>query len=149
MQLVPCSPRNINETHGWLVVLRSPTRDMRTDKPIILVVDDDPAVRDSLKFSLELDGLTVHTCDGGMALLNHPQLKQADCIVLDYKMSEMDGFEVLELLSERQVQVPVILITGPLTFRIRDRATRAGVAHILEKPLLDTALIDRIRVIIS
>lgn len=124
-------------------------RNMCTDKPIILVVDDDPAVRDSLKFSLELDGLTVHTCDSGMALLDHPQLKQAGCIVLDYKMPEMDGFEVLERLGERQNQVPVILITGPVTIRIRERATRAGVAQILEKPLLDTALIDRIRELTS
>ena len=118
---------------------------MDTDKPIILVVDDDPAVRDSLKFSLELEGLVVHTCDGGKALLDHPQLKQADCIVLDCKMPEMDGFAVLERLRERQVQVPVILITGPFTASIHERARRAGVTHILEKPLLDTALIDRIR----
>lgn len=118
---------------------------MSTDKPIILIVDDDPAVRDSLKFSLELEGLTVHTCDSGAALLDHPQLGRAGCVVLDYKMPQMDGFEVLERMSERQIKVPIILITGPVTIRIRERAARAGVAHILEKPLLDTALVDRIR----
>ena len=120
-------------------------RDMDTDKPIILVVDDDPAVRDSLKFSLELEGLTVHTCGSGMALLNHPDLEQAGCIVLDYKMPEMDGFEVMEKLAERRLQVPVILITSSVPTQIRARANRAGVAHILEKPLLDNALVDRIR----
>jgi FixJ family two-component response regulator len=118
---------------------------MRTDKPIILVVDDDPAVRDSLKFSLKLEGLSVYTCDSGRALLDHPHLRHAGCIVLDYKMPEMDGFEVLERMFERRIDVPIILITGPVTIRIRERAARAGVAHILEKPLLDTALIDRIR----
>jgi FixJ family two-component response regulator len=102
-----------------------------------------------MKFSLELEGLTVHTCDCGRALLDHPQLKQADCMVLDYKMPEMDGFEVLERMSERHINVPTILITGPLTLRIRERAARAGVCHILEKPLLDTALIDRIRELIN
>lgn len=123
---------------------------MRTEKkPIVLVVDDDPAVRDSLKFSLELEGLTVHTCDSGMAVLDHPQLEEAACLVLDYKMPQMDGFDVLEQLAKRQIQLPVILIAGPVTPRVRERALRAGVAHILEKPLLDTALIDRIRDVIS
>lgn len=149
MRQMPRSLININETQGWLDVLSPLARNMPTVKPIIIVVDDDPAVRDSLKFSLELEGLTVHTCDSGKSLLDHPQLKHAGCVVLDYKMPEMDGFEVLDRLGERQNQVPVILITGPVTVRIRERATRAGVAHILEKPLLDTALIDRIREITS
>jgi FixJ family two-component response regulator len=122
---------------------------MHTDKPMILVVDDDPAVRDSLKFSLELEGLTVHACGSGMALLDRSDLEQAGCIVLDYKMPGMDGFEVLEKLEERMIQVPVILIASSVPTRIRERASRAGVAHILEKPLLDTALIDRIREITS
>jgi FixJ family two-component response regulator len=118
---------------------------MHTDKPIILVVDDDPAVRDALKFSLELEGLTVHTCGSGMALLDRSDLGQAGCIVLDYKMPEMDGLEVLEKLEERMIEVPVILITSSVSTQIRGRAKRAGVAHILEKPLLGSALIDRIR----
>ena len=122
---------------------------MHTDKPIILVVDDDPAVRDSLKFSLELEGLTVHACDSGQALLDRSDLGQAGCIVLDYKMPEMDGLEVIEKLEERLIQVPVILITSSLPTQIRKRASRAGVAHILEKPLLGSILIDRIREITS
>jgi FixJ family two-component response regulator len=122
---------------------------MRTERPIILVVDDDPAVRDSLKFSLELEGLVVHTFDSGTALLEDPQLAQARCLVLDYKMPKMDGFDVLDALEKRGIRVPVILIAGPVTAGIRVRALRAGVAHILEKPLLDTALVDRIRDVIG
>jgi FixJ family two-component response regulator len=118
---------------------------MHTERPIILVVDDDPAVRDSLKFSLELEGLAVRTFDSGMALLADTRLTQADCLVLDYKMPEMDAFDVLEELGKRRIQLPVVLIAGPVTANIRERALRAGIAHILEKPLLDTALIDRIR----
>lgn len=138
-------PRNINETHGWLAALSLLAPEMQKEKPIILVVDDDPAVRDSLKFSLELEGLRVQTCDSGMALLNRQDLKDVGCIVLDYKMPEMDGFEVLEKLEERSIQVPVVLIATSIPPRIRERANLAGVACILEKPLLDSALIDRIR----
>lgn len=126
-------------------MLRALTREMHTENPVILVADDDPAVRDSLKFSLELEGLVVHTCSGGIALLEHPELSRADCIVLDYKMPGMDGFEVLERLKERKLSVPIILITSSATAAIRARADRAGVRHLLEKPLLDTVLIDRIQ----
>lgn len=123
---------------------------MRTEKkPIILVVDDDPAVRDSLKFSLELEGLTVHACDSGAALLDHLQFERANCLVLDYKMPQMDEFDILERLGECKTQVPVVLITENATARVRERALRAGVCCILEKPLLDRALIDRIRDVIS
>ena len=115
---------------------------MSSDRTTIMVVDDDPAVCDSLKFALELQGLTVHTCTSGSELLRHPDLGQARCLVLDYKMPEMDGFEVLDRL---EADVPVILIAGPVTSSIRERARHAGVRHVLEKPLLDSALIDRIR----
>jgi two-component system response regulator FixJ len=115
---------------------------MDNDKTTIMVVDDDPAVCDSLKFALELEGLTVHTCTSGPELLRHPDLGQARCLVLDYKMPEMDGFEILDRLD---ANVPVILIAGPVTSSIRERARHAGVLHVLEKPLLDSALIDRIR----
>ena len=115
---------------------------------MILVVDDDPAVRDALKFSLGLEGVTVHACDSGTALLDRPDLEQAGCIVLDYKMPEMDGFEVLEKLEERKVLVPIILIASSVPNQVWERARRAGVAYILEKPLLDSALIDCIREIV-
>lgn len=118
---------------------------MLSAKMNILIVDDDPAVRDALKFSLELEGFKVHTCRDGMELLAHQCLPKSDCIVLDYKMPGLDGLNVLRQLAERQVAVPVILITGPVTENLRNRAIRAGARLVLEKPLLDGALTDKIR----
>ena len=118
---------------------------LKRESPVILVVDDDRAVRDSLKFALELDGLSVHTCASGAELLEHPQLGQARCLVLDYKMPAMDGFQALEALERRGIHLPAILITSSVTDGLRARARKAGIAHILEKPLLDGALIDRLR----
>jgi FixJ family two-component response regulator len=113
--------------------------------PIVLVVDDDPAVRDALKFSLELEGLRVHTCASGAELLDHPALAQARCVVLDYRMPIMDGFQVLDSLAERGIRLPTILITTSVTDGIRARARKAGIAHVLEKPLLDGTLMDRLK----
>lgn len=118
---------------------------MLSTKTNILVVDDDPAVRDALKFSLELEGFNVHTCRDGAELLAHRRLLKSDCIVLDYKMPGLDGLGVLGQLAARQVPAPVILITGPVTEALRNRAIQAGARIVLEKPLLDGALTDKIR----
>jgi FixJ family two-component response regulator len=118
---------------------------MSSAEMTILVVDDDPAVRDALKFSLELEGFKVHACRDGSELLAHGSLSDSDCIVLDYKMPGFDGLSVLNQLSIRKVEAPVILITGPITENLRNRALRAGARIVLEKPLLDSVLTDKIR----
>ena len=112
---------------------------------LVLVVDDDQAVREALKFALELDGLSVDTCDSGAELLRHPSLPNARCLVLDYQMPGMNGFAVLSELKRRNVTLPVILITAPLSREVELRAIAAGVAGVLEKPLLEDVLIEKIR----
>jgi FixJ family two-component response regulator len=111
----------------------------------ILVVDDDHAVRDSLKFALETEGLAVETFASGRQMFESKSAAAADCLVLDYKMPDMDGFAVMEELAVRKIRLPVILITAPVTDAIRRRAQKAGVFNLLEKPLLDEILADTIR----
>ena len=111
----------------------------------VVIVDDDLAVRQSLKFSLQLDGLTVRTCDSGLKLLWDNDFAGVDCLVLDHKMPGMDGFAVMAELAARAVTVPVILITAPVTDRIRQQAKRAGVFSVLEKPLLNGILVEHVR----
>jgi two-component system response regulator FixJ len=117
---------------------------MNSQSDIVLVVDDDLAVRESLKFALELEGLVVHACGSGMELLRHPDLSRARCLVLDYRMPVIDGFEVIEHLSALQVALPVILITSAATDALRERASKAGVRYVVEKPLSDSALLENI-----
>jgi two-component system, LuxR family, response regulator FixJ len=114
-------------------------------RDIVLVLDDDEAVRESLKFSLELEGFAVRVCADGGELLAHPDLDRASCLVLDYRMPAMDGFEVLAHLSARGARVPVILITSDVSSAFRHRAARVGVLQVLEKPLSDSALLENIR----
>jgi two-component system response regulator FixJ len=115
-------------------------------REIVLVLDDDEAVRESLKFSLELEGFSVRLCADGDELLAHPDLDHASCLVLDYRMPVMDGFEVLALLAGRRPDLPVILITSNVSSSLRHRAARVGVLQVLEKPLSDSALLENIHV---
>lgn len=113
-----------------------------TERPaIVLVVDDDLAVADSLKFSLELEGFAVRVCISGDAVLAHPNLRAASCLLLDYKMPGMDGFALLERLTAMGVRVPVILMTAHVTARLRQRAAAFGIRHVLEKPLFNGNLL--------
>jgi FixJ family two-component response regulator len=118
-------------------------------KHLVLLVDDDQAVREALQFALELEGLCVHAHNRGDALLADPDLDRAGCVVVDDHSRGTDGFAVLQRLKERNVRIPSILLSSHVTDRIRDRARAAGVSLVLEKPLMDNALRDTIRAIVS
>jgi FixJ family two-component response regulator len=122
---------------------------MTGEKDIVFVVDDDLAVRESLKFSLELESLIVRVCATGAELLRHPDLPQARCLVMDAQMPLTDTFEILDVLTALRAGLPVILLTSRATAALRLRATAAGVRYILEKPLLDNSLLARIQDVLS
>jgi len=111
----------------------------------IHLVDDDRAVRDALKFVLELDGMAVQTWESGVLMLRDGDLLAADCMVLDCKMPDLDGFAVVRALADRQVKLPIIMITAPVTDAIRRLAQSIGVYCVLEKPLLDGILSAAVR----
>lgn len=114
-------------------------------RKLVLLVDDDQAVRESLQFSLQLAGLTVHIHRGGAALLADPHLSDAGCLVLDDRNPGMDGFALLRQLEARNIAVPSIMLSSHATPRLCARAIAAGVRRVLEKPLLDNVLHDTIR----
>jgi FixJ family two-component response regulator len=119
-------------------MLTSPARAM------IYIVDDDSDVLGSLQFLLETDGFAVRTFKSGAALLGHDASDDADCFVIDYKMPNMNGLDLVKRLKSRDVSAPMILITGSPDETIEDRAASAGV-HVLRKPLLEESLISHIR----
>ena len=112
---------------------------------MIYVVDDDYDVRTSLRFLLETEGFEVRTFRSGSALLGSATRNQADCLVIDYKMVELDGLELATRLRRLQVSTPIILITGYPDENISAKATSAGVRQVLLKPNLEDSLIDCVR----
>ena len=113
-------------------------------EPAIFIVDDDPAVRDSLQQLLESIGFAVEAYGTGEELLDRQGSLDGACILLDVKLPGMNGFEVLENLAAEHSDACVILITGHGDAATKARATRAGAAAMLEKPLRDKLLLSTI-----
>jgi two-component system, LuxR family, response regulator FixJ len=111
---------------------------------VVMVIDDDLAVRNSLKFSLEVEGFTVRSYATGAELLGAEDLTHCSCFVVDQKMPEMNGLDLIGLLRARHLFAPAILITSHPAPPLRERAREAGVP-IVEKPLLGNVLLDKIR----
>jgi FixJ family two-component response regulator len=108
----------------------------------VLLVDDDLAVRSSLKFALEQEGLAVRAYAGGAELLADPDLPPWGCLVVDYNMPGMNGVELAGRLEERHLHYPVILITSGSAHDIPGIAAHPDIRDVLEKPLQDDALLD-------
>jgi len=119
------------------------------NRKVVYIVDDDSAVLQSLKFALGLEGLVVRTHSNGLDLLRDNSVHEADCLVLDCKMPDMDGFAVLSGLASQSINIPVILITAPVNDALRRRAKQHGVFSLLEKPLLDNILLKNVRDAVS
>ena len=115
------------------------------NEAIVHVVDDDPAVRDSLSFLLDTAGLVSRTYDSAPALLAEADRLAPGCIVTDVRMPEMNGLEMVRRLHELGVRHPVIVMTGHADVPLAIEAVRAGVKDFIEKPFDDEALLASIR----
>ena len=78
--------------------------------PLILVIEDDSAVLASLNFMLEVEGFETCPFDSVIRLLEAERLPEIACLVVDYRMTTMNGIELLEHLRKRQILAPAVLI---------------------------------------
>jgi FixJ family two-component response regulator len=113
------------------------------DKPSIVLVDDDAAVRAALTFAFQVDGFDVAAFGSGEEVLAADRLPDRGCLVMDQRMPGIDGLDALARLRARGVSLPAVLITTPTT-QIQRRAAAAHVP-IVEKPLMSSALVDQVR----
>jgi two-component system response regulator FixJ len=114
-------------------------------EPIVFVVDDDPAMRDSLKLLLEASGYATHTHESAVAFLAGDAPGRFGCVVADIRMPEMDGLQLQEELQSKNSAMPVILMTGHADVPIAVRAMKAGAVDFLEKPFDDETLLGSVR----
>jgi FixJ family two-component response regulator len=113
-------------------------------RPTILIVNDDPALCNSLKFSLGIEGYSVRGYGSGPELLADAALPETGCLVIDYKLPGLDGLELLAKLRQRNIMMPAILLATDPSGELRVHAARAGMP-LIEKPLLTGALLQCIR----
>lgn len=111
--------------------------------PMVVLLDDDAALRQALTFSLEIEGYRVESCATGEELVAQDLPDAEACLVLDYRLSGMSGLDVLQTLRDRGVTLPAILITSNPTPGVRARAARLQ-AQVVEKPLLGDLLLGHI-----
>ncbi len=116
-----------------------------TDEPTVFVVDDEPAVRESLQWLVRSVGLAVETYASAHEFLDRFDANRTGCLVLDIRMPDMSGIELQEELLARKAVIPVIFITGFGEVTTAVRALKMGALDFLEKPFSDQVLLDRIR----
>ena len=117
---------------------------MNDDAAVIYVVDDDDAIRDSLRFLLKSVGLGSETYESAADFLESFDPADHGCLVADIRMPGMSGLELQAELNRRHIEIPIIFITGHGDVPMAVNAMKAGAADFIQKPFRDQDLIDRI-----
>jgi two-component system response regulator FixJ len=111
----------------------------------LFIVDDDAAVRDSLRALLESAGFAVTDFDSANALLESPAIRNGSCVVADIRMPDMDGLTLQEELSRREILLPVIIVTGHGDVPLAVRAMKAGAVDFIEKPFDEQVILHSVQ----
>jgi len=116
-----------------------------TDTPRILIVDDEPMIRDLLEQALSMMGQSVETCSSGRKALETLTAQPFDLVMLDVGLPDMDGFETMAAIQAQSPQTPVILISGDAADQSRDKALAKGAFAYVIKPIRLEDLAETIR----
>lgn len=114
-------------------------------RPTVFVVDDDQAMRNSLKWLIESVSMQVETFESADAFINSYYPGRSGCLLLDVRMPGMSGLELQEYLRANQIAIPVIIITGHGDVPMAVRAMKSGAIDFIEKPFNDELLLESIR----
>ena len=120
--------------------------DQAARPPSIFVVDDDEPVRDSTRALLESHGMAVATYESAGAFLAEASFREGDCLILDNHMPGMTGLELVDVLHARDIRISVIMFTGRSDKTLKERALRAGVLIVLDKPVNEEYLLQAISI---
>ncbi len=117
---------------------------MDKESAVVYVVDDDEAVRDSLKLLLESVDLSCQTFASATDFLDEHNPDQHSCLVADIRMPGMSGLDLQEELNRRSSTIPILFITGHGDVPMAVDAMKSGALDFIQKPFRDQDLLDRI-----
>lgn len=117
---------------------------MKDDTPLIYLVDDDEAVRDSLGMLFKSIGLEHEAYASALDFLEQYDGARHACLVADIRMPGLSGLELQQRLGEQHAVIPIIFITGHGDVPMAVTAMKSGAADFIQKPFRDQDLIDRI-----
>src|SRR4051795_8553780 len=111
----------------------------------VLVVDDETAIREAIRMTLEYENYRIDEARSGQDALDKAARTPYDAILLDIKMPVLDGIEVLENLKEQKIPSPVIMVSGHGDISTAVECTKRGAFDFLEKPLNRDKLLLSVR----
>ena len=112
--------------------------------PTVFVIDDERTVRESIRWLVESVGLNVETFASAREFIDSHDRARPGCIVLDLRMPAMGGVEAQETFRAREINLPVIVITGYADVSTAVRVLKQGAVDFIQKPFSDQLLLDRI-----
>ncbi len=115
---------------------------MSKQKPVVYVIDDDAAVRQSLEWLLKSVGLSVEIFPKARAFTDRYDASWPGCLVLDLRMPGMSGLELQDHLAAQGIKLPIIFITGHGEVPTAVRAMKNGAVDYIEKPFSDHELLE-------
>lgn len=118
-------------------------------EPVVFVIDDDDAVRESIAFLLKTAGISIRAFESAKAFLEVMPEINSGCIVTDVRMPDVSGIDLLRAVRERKPDLPVIVITGHGDVPLAVEAMKLGAKDFLEKPFDDDLLIASVRAALS
>jgi FixJ family two-component response regulator len=116
----------------------------KDDSPIIYLVDDDEAVRDSLGMLFRSIGIKHEAYASALDFLQRYDTARHSCLVADIRMPGLSGLELQQRLNDQRSEIPVIFITGHGDVPMAVTAMKSGASDFIQKPFRDQDLIDRI-----
>lgn len=114
------------------------------ERPTVLMLEDDPAVRRSMQLLLQGRGFNVRAYSSPGPLLADEAAASAVCLVADYRLQEGDGIAALGSLRSAGFHCPAILVTAFPSQQVHQSALAAGFAEVLEKPLREHVLVHTV-----
>lgn len=120
----------------------------RSAGPLVLVVDDDPSLREFVRINLELEGYTVREAGGAEEALTAIDDQAPALVLLDVVMPGVDGWQMLQRMQERYGSIPVIMFSGKVEESSPGDAERRGARGFVGKPFDPQQLIERARALV-